>query len=537
MAKLVPIENYQEQPQEQSTGPRLVPIEQYAEQAKPLAWSDVPGQALSNAPGSAVDLVKGIYQAVRHPINTVSGIGDAVSGGLRKLQDPDVMAATSTPDTVRANETANAIGGFYKDRYGSVEGLKQTLAKDPVGALADVSTVLTGGAGLAKGASKIPMLTKGATTTADILRKASAVTNPVNIAAKGISKAVPYVGGKVADVIGGLGTHTGGESLRQAARSGMQGGGSAKTFTQNMRGKVPMTDVLETAKANLDDIGRAKSAEYRAGMAQVSGDKTVLKFNGIDKAIQDAAQNVTFKGQVKNQKAADVLQKIADDVDQWKNLDPVQYHTPEGMDALKQRVGAMVESIPFEEKTARMVGNKIYHSIKGEITQQAPVYSDVMKGYSEASDQIKEIERALSLGKKASIDTAMRKLQSLTRNNVNTNYGNRAALAKQLEAQGGREIMPSLAGQALNSWTPRGLGGAVAGGLGLGGYAVGGAPLAIPMLAAQSPRLMGEAALKAGQSANLINKGWNMPSQLTGGLLDSAQLANLLYQAGRLPQQ
>jgi hypothetical protein len=495
------------------------------EPAKQRQWSDVPLEALGNIPKSAGEFAGGIYQAVTSPIETGKNLLRLGAGAVRNTI-PEAYQS-QRPEAVAASQTANAVGQFYKDRYGSMEGFKGTLATDPVGALADVSAVFGGGAMLAPKASK----------AASVMRKASTVTNPVSITSKAIGKAAPYVGGKVADVIGGLGTHTGGESLRQAARSGMQGGKSAKTFTQNMRGQVPMTDVLETAKSNLADMGRAKSAEYRAGMAQVSGDKTVLDFKGIDDAIRNAAQNVTFKGQVKNQKAAEVLQKIADDVNQWKGLNPAEYHTPEGLDALKQRVGAMVESIPFEEKTARMVGNNIYHSIKGEITKQAPVYSDVMKGYSEATDQIKEIERALSLGGKASVDTAMRKLQSLTRNNVNTNYGNRAGLSRQLEAQGGREIMPALAGQALNTWTPRGLGGAVAGGLGLGGYAVGGAPLAVPMMAAQSPRLMGEAALKAGQAARLVKQGANAPAKLTGGLLDPATLANILYQAGRLPQQ
>jgi hypothetical protein len=89
-----------------------------------------------------------------------------------------------------------------------------------------------------------------------------------------------------------------------------------------------------------------------------------------------------------------------------------------------------------------------------------------MKAYQEASELTKEIERALSLGNRASADTSMRKLQSLMRNNVNTNYGNRLDLAGKLEAAGGQEIMPAIAGQSLNSFTPRGLQGMAATGLG-----------------------------------------------------------------------
>lgn len=323
------------------------------------------------------------------------------------------------------------------------------------------------------------------------------------LAPQAMGKALPAIGGKIADVIGGIGTHTGGESLRQAARAGQVGGETAEKFLGGMRGKTQMTDVLDDVRANLDEMGRQKALEYRQGMAQVSGDKSILSFDGVDDALGKAFNMATFKGQVKNQRAAKALQEINDEISNWKNLDPAQFHTPEGLDALKQRVGGMLESIPFEEKTARAAVGNVYNAIKNEISKQAPVYSKTMKAYSDSTETIREIERALSAGKQAAADTSMRKLQSLMRNNASTNYGNRLALAKKMEQQGGREIMPALAGQALSTVTPRGLGGAVAGGLGLGGYAVGGPALAVPMLAAQSPRLMGEAAYYTGKAANL----------------------------------
>ncbi len=367
----------------------------------------------------------------------------------------------------------------------------------------------------------------GAMGAADALSTASRVTNPINAALVMGKSALKAAGGGAATLIGNLGTHTGAESLKTAFTSGREGGQSAKTFADNMRGNVPLTDVLDTAKANLETMGAQKQSAYRQGMVGVSNDKTVLDFAGIDKAVSDAASVGSFKGQSTNTRASNAVNAIDEAVSNWKKLDPAEYHTPEGMDALKKSIGGILEDIPFEQKTARLAAGKIYNAIKNEIVKQAPTYAETMKGYAEASDQIKEIERALSLGQKASADTAMRKLQSLMRNNVNTNYGNRLDLAQILESQGGRQILPAVAGQALNTWTPRGLGGMVAGGLGMGGYALGGLPAAVPTLAAQSPRLMGEAAFKVGQGAGLADK---VPA------LDPA-LLQLLYQSGRLPQQ
>jgi hypothetical protein len=127
------------------------------------------------------------------------------------------------------------------------------------------------------------------------------------------------------------------------------------------------------------------------------------------------------------------------------------------------------------------------------------------------------MEKTLSLNPKASVDTSLRKLQSVMRNNVNTNYGKRADLVKLLKEHGATHIIAKLAGQALSSIEPRGLSRMVAGLSAAGGAGVLGAgvlglanPLmAVPLagqLAMQSPRLMGEAAYLGGRAANWLSR-------------------------------
>ena len=115
----------------------------------------------------------------------------------------------------------------------------------------------------------------------------------------------------------------------------------------------------------------------------------------------------------------------------------------------------------------------------------------------------KEIMKELSLNNKAAAGTVLRKLQSVMRNNASTNYGARLELLKNLDA----DLLPALAGQSLNQLTPRGIQRVVGGGQ-IGASAVGVIdPISlIPGLAVQSPRLIGEGALKVGQSQRLLNK-------------------------------
>lgn len=306
-------------------------------------------------------------------------------------------------------------------------------------------------------------------------------------------------------ILGGT-TGVGDEALKEAYRAGKVGGSTGKMFRDSMRYGDSMDEVVDAAKANLSAMNTQKQAAYRSGMHDISSDASILAFSNIDDAVNKAFDMATYKGQVKNKDAANVLTSIKDTIEEWKNLDPAEFHTPEGMDALKQRIGGLLENVPFEQKTARSAAGNVYNSIKSEINAQAPTYAAVMKDYSKASDTMAEIERALSLGKKASVDTSMRKLQSLMRNNVNTNYGYRDNLARQLEQTGGREFRPALAGQALNDFMPRGLQRAVNPAAIFGAGAIGNIPAAVGLGLASSPRIVGEGVYKAGQAARLAGK-------------------------------
>lgn len=495
------------------------PYAQYAEpnggaSGKWRQWSDVPGEAVGNLRSSAGDFAKGLYQAVRHPVDTASTLLDAAAGGLRNAVPAPVAGLIDKMDpnpaaAARASQTASNVAQVYKDRYGSIEGLKNTLATDPVGAMADLSTVLGGGAALAPKGS---MLERG-------LGAASKYTNPLTpvvAAGRGVADAA----GTLAKNTLGLTTGTSGEAISTAYNAGKA---KAADFWNNLTGKVPMTDVLQQAQADLLQMKQAKSDAYRSGMVNIKGDKTVLGFGDIDKAVAAAKGMTEYNGKVVNPSAASKVAEMEKIVSEWKNANPQQFHTPEGLDALKQRLGAIVESIPFEERTARKAAGGVYSAVKDSITQQAPKYAEVMKNYSEASDLVREIERTLSQGPNATADTALRKLQSVMRNNANTNYGQRVELVKTLGKQGGNDLMPALAGQSLSSWTPRGLAGLVGGGeaaLAASSLLSGNPALAAKVAATammSSPRLIGMGAYGLGRLSDLV-PGVSDPA-MTGALL------------------
>jgi hypothetical protein len=152
---------------------------------KSYALSEVPGEAISNLPASAKRFAGGIYEAVTNPIQTISGVLDVGAGALQKVLPDSVVNFVNqfegNPNAaVRAVEAANAVGGMYKDRYGSYEGIKRTLAEDPVGAVADLSTLLTGGS--AATSSIAPRVSQGLQTAAVATNPLSVVTKPAQAA-------------------------------------------------------------------------------------------------------------------------------------------------------------------------------------------------------------------------------------------------------------------------------------------------------------------------------------------------------------------
>lgn len=458
-------------------------------------------EMLKNAPASLYkNTVGGLVQIATNPLQTATGLMDMAAGGLQNItpkplrdmiNQADVGGPFLDPQAAkRSQAVAGAVGQDFASTYGTSAGFKKTLQEDPFRILGDASMLASGGATVA---GRMPMV-------ANALTKIAAITNPMNALIKPVTLASKYAPKAVSSILG-FSTGVGSDTVKTAFNSGLKGN---ESFKANMRGEVPITQVLDDAKTNLATMNAAKQADYRSGMVDIANDGTILNFTGIDNALVDAEKFSKFKGKVINETADNLLKTIKKTVDDWKQSNPVDFHTPEGLDKLKQAIWGEIEKLPQGSKEAYKAGKNIYDSIKTEISNQAPTYAKVMKDYSEASDLIHEIELALSLGHKASADTGIRKLQSLTRNNVTTNYGQRTALAEQLAAQGGNDLMSALSGQAMNSFTPRNLAGQT-GAIGAGLTAFSN-PMTAAALPFMSPRLVGEALYGAGDVAKQIGQ-------------------------------
>ena len=212
-----------------------------------MGYGEMLSQAFTNIPSSASNMASGLYQAVTNPVQTVSGMLDVGAGALQKALPKPVVDFVnqfeSNPEAAqRAVSMANALGGMYKDRYGSVEGVKNTIATDPVGAMGDLSLLLSGGGGIA---ARTPMLTKAAPT----LRTAAEYTNPLNLVTKPIGAVIsPNVAPEVKTLMNEGVTPTAGQIL----------GGGYKRFEEGLTSIPILGDFIKSAQLRaVEDLNQA----------------------------------------------------------------------------------------------------------------------------------------------------------------------------------------------------------------------------------------------------------------------------------------
>jgi hypothetical protein len=107
---------------------------------------------------SANNFVQGTLAPVLHPVETAENAANLGLGIMEKLGYPGG----------EHEKYADAVGQFFKNRYGSLSAVKKTMVDDPVGFAADAASVLSGGS--------------AALGRAGILRKAARVEAPTTAA-------------------------------------------------------------------------------------------------------------------------------------------------------------------------------------------------------------------------------------------------------------------------------------------------------------------------------------------------------------------
>ena len=293
-------------------GKDLFPGEEPQEIPDIPAWQ-IPIQAAMHAPASAKKYISDIWTALSDPVETGKALGKVLIGA----------AQLAIPGDQGYEEHAEAVGQAMKERYGGWKEIKHTMARDPVGFVADASMILTGG-GSALG--NLPG------KAGNIAQKTAQFGKSVDPIAAG---AAAYRGGT--NVVGGLLTHTGGRSLLEAGESGARGGIpgagnlnpanyppwlegyikkaqgadplSGEAFRGTMRETISSSTMVQHARQGLNAMRQARSKAYKEQMKKLKSIEETVDFDKIWEVHDKAVDSYSRKGRV-----PEALESVMDQV-------------------------------------------------------------------------------------------------------------------------------------------------------------------------------------------------------------------------------
>ena len=471
-------------------------------------WGDAAKEGLVNIPRSAVGVVKNIGTAILNPIDTAESIGD-VATGYGISNDLFGMADNYTEEERKeyTDKSAN-MTQMLKDRYGSEQGLKNTLATDPFGLALDA----TGVGGIVRTGTRLASKAGTAGKISNAVGKATDLVDPIANLGGGV-KAIGRGAGALLDTATArVGSQAFGGALRAGADSAQsfltRKQNPSKGFVEQMRGKIDDTELVELAQRKLSDAIKAKNAKYDKSMGKIGQTRVTKAFDELNATIKKTKDDFArTNGIITDPAMMKFLNLMEGKVKYFQKHKKL--HTIEGMDKLKQSLQGQIESLPLGSNQMKTAGNRIASNVRTAIGNVDPAYKKMMKEYGADAQFIKDdLGKTLSLSKQSgkTIDATLRKLTSASRNNVNTNFGSRLKTIQSLDEFGEvGALIPQIMGNAFKGFAPRSIGFSTAGVGAAGGVATGVAsiPMAAGFLMAQSPRVIGEILYKMGQTGGV----------------------------------
>ena len=144
-----------------------------------------------NVVSSGADFVTGMAKAITSPVQTAKALGAVAHGTAQNKLRKATEVATGQEQPQGSNEPAyEATKKFYSDRFGSLSKALETAYKDPIGTLADVSTIASGTGAALKLVGQAPKLAL-AGRIGSTLEKVGSATNPIVIPKELAKAALP----------------------------------------------------------------------------------------------------------------------------------------------------------------------------------------------------------------------------------------------------------------------------------------------------------------------------------------------------------
>jgi len=337
--------SFQNKVRQVNTGNTLTPQQSagpsFASKITPVAQAQEPSKSFGGFAGnvfsSAGQVIAGTAKAVFNPIDTTKALAGVVRGGgakagelilentgvgqnilefankntrgqgeqLARNAEGRLTLAGSNVEDNKDLQTANALGNFYKERYGSGEKIKETMYNDPTGFALDLSALLSGGGTVV---GKMDKINKASTASkTGIAANQAANATKMGTFAEGLrttSRAIDPLR---------QGTRLFGKTLETATKGRKIGG--SKFTNENL----DATDALGIERKDLPIFATTKSPVSQTAEAVASkgigGARILERIETVYSKMNDAMDNL-----VKGKLDTSVIgRNMANAVDDFKN--------------------------------------------------------------------------------------------------------------------------------------------------------------------------------------------------------------------------
>ena len=401
-------------------------------------------QAISNIDESSKQLVNDIITPFLNPVQTA-----------KDLYSLSKSVASLIPGVEGDDTQAKAVGKFFKDRYGSLESIKQTFATDPVGMLSDVSIILTGGA----------TLTAKAPQVSSVLSKASKIASPIETAGGFAIGKAARGSGTLGKQVSGYLTGTGAGALDTAIKTGKNYGATGffaspiakqkqKDFLDSLNEKISTEQITTDLEKAVSELKKSTKIDYQNKLAG-------LKLQDIK--IQPSIVAQQFNEFIRKEKTKGGTTRFGADTNNfletiYKELNEISKnpakHTAADLHQLKFKIDDMLPK-DLTTQTSR-VNMELANIIDNVIASKSSGYLDMNKAYSTAKKLEQKFIDDLAVGNKKNATQTMNRLLSVLKDQNLTNYGARLESLKLLDNITEQNLFEKLAGTQLSGVIPRG---------------------------------------------------------------------------------
>lgn len=411
-------------------------------------WNMLEGfKFAANIPWDAIQLVWELWQAISNPIWTAKSLKTlweaTVETWLNKLFGTDVYTSEDKRKMIEGVTQA------LEDNFWSLEAVKKTIIENPTDVLLTIQWWLQ----IAKTWIKNP----NALATIDMVDEA---INPINILKtewaliyKPIKNTTNFITKEVPSAILGKTTW----AWQEAIKTAFQNGGK-ESFAKALRWEITDQDILNSAQKWLEIIKEQRSELYGKNYEKLIQNKSQLWMKEIEDALiknlDDAKVKIVpkenwfdldFSNSTITQKTSQSqIREMFDDIVYWSD------DTPEGLDILKQRVQDRWIWWEWSWKSDRLSTN-ISNSIKSKIINEVPEYKEMVKNYEVITNELKEIQKVLSIWNEKSKMTAITRLWQTLKDNLSM----RREVVEKLEELAWIDLKSSIAWSTLKDVMPK----------------------------------------------------------------------------------